>query len=597
MEVNKNSVKKLFDQNISYRVPPFQRPYSWECEKQWKPLWNDVRKLAESHAEGKAKSHFMGAIVLQALPLVTGEVIKSSIIDGQQRLVTIQLLLRAAEIGFRALSDGNRAERIKGMIGNEKYYAGGDQDNLLKVRQSSPRERAAFRQIMQSETADGWEQTGLHKAFLYFKKEVSQWMQETPLDWDARAQGLEAALSDHLNFVSVDLDDGEEPYTIFSTLNERGVILGASDLIKNILMYQAGVGECDEKAERVWGLFEQDDWWRSKTGENNLKRSQSDRFFDHWLTVRNDGETRRPERLPHEFNSYIESCKDKDRNLEDFVQTLHHGADTYLQIQKSESQDATVNAALERMHALNIGAPMAFMLWLFMQEAPSQEQQKGAVKIIDSYIVRRKLLGYPANKLPDIFSGLIKKVSHNPDHDVERIVVEHLSAQTDSYGWPTDENITTKLTQEPMSKQNKVQRSILLGLEACLRSDKAEPLGPTDEYTVEHLMPKKWSEEAWPLTANNGRKSNEDLRHLRNVRERKIEFIGNLTLVTRKLNSTTGNKRWSEKEKELANHSSLFLNRDLLRSSPKAWDEAAIDARSLVVADLVLKTWPLPAGI
>ncbi|MXZ26101.1 MAG: HNH endonuclease, partial [Caldilineaceae bacterium SB0665_bin_21] len=116
-------------------------------------------------------------------------------------------------------------------------------------------------------------------------------------------------------------------------------------------------------------------------------------------------------------------------------------------------------------------------------------------------------------------------------------------------------------------------------------------------YTVEHLMPRKWSEEEWPLTTNNGQQSDDELRHLRDVRERKIEFIGNLTLATRKLNSTTGNKPWSEKKKELANHSSLFLNRDLLQSSPKAWDEAAIDARSQVVADLVLKTWPLPAGI
>ncbi|MYB76002.1 MAG: DUF262 domain-containing protein [Chloroflexi bacterium] len=597
MDVNKYSVKQLFDLNISYRVPPFQRPYSWGLERQWEPLWDDVQKLATQHWEGRAKPHFMGAIVLQPLPSATGEVKKCSIIDGQQRLVTIQLLLRAAEIGFRALSDEHRAERIKGMTGNGEHHAGKDPDNLLKVRQSSPRERAAFRQIMQSETADGWKQTGLHKAFLYFKEEVSKWMQEAPLDWDARAEGLEAALSDHLHFVSVDLDDGEEPYTIFSTLNERGVTLEASDLIKNMLMYQADVGECEEKAEHIWGLFEKDDWWRSKTGENNLKRSQSDRFFDHWLTVKKNGEPRRPERLPHDFNSYIEICKDKGPNMEDLIQDLQHGAGTYLQIQKSKSQDATVNAALERMHALNIGAPMAFMLWLFMQKVPSQEQREGAVRVIESYIVRRKLLGQPANKLPDIFSSLIAKASRNPTHNVERIVVEHLSDQTGSYGWPTDKVLAAKLTQEPMSKQNKVRRSILLGLEACLRSDKVEPLGSTDEYTVEHLMPRKWSEEEWPLTTDNGQQSDEELRHLRDVRERKIEFIGNLTLATRKLNSTTGNKPWSEKKKELANHSSLFLNRDLLQSSPKAWDEAAIDARSQVVADLVLKTWPLPAGI
>ncbi len=93
-----------------FLVPIYQRPYVWEREKQWEPLWDDVEatavRLAEArvagHSKGleapladkKAAPHFLGAVVLERSPTMTGDVETRMIVDGQQRMTTIQLLLR-----------------------------------------------------------------------------------------------------------------------------------------------------------------------------------------------------------------------------------------------------------------------------------------------------------------------------------------------------------------------------------------------------------------------------------------------------------------------------------------------------------------------
>src|SRR5262245_27156942 len=96
MDTGTLSVKKIFEQERRHVVPLFQRPYVWEKEKQWEPLWDDIRSLAEKLLAGKqTRPHFLGAIVFDQMPKPTGHVETRQVIDGQQRLTTIQILLEA----------------------------------------------------------------------------------------------------------------------------------------------------------------------------------------------------------------------------------------------------------------------------------------------------------------------------------------------------------------------------------------------------------------------------------------------------------------------------------------------------------------------
>ena len=90
------TLDSLVNTEISYRIPVFQRPYAWGKTKQWQPLWDDARRIAEkllgSDDNEAPPPHFMGALVLQLQSAESGEVVKRIVVDGQQRLTTLQLL-------------------------------------------------------------------------------------------------------------------------------------------------------------------------------------------------------------------------------------------------------------------------------------------------------------------------------------------------------------------------------------------------------------------------------------------------------------------------------------------------------------------------
>jgi hypothetical protein len=85
----------IFEKKMRLEVPLFQRQYVWNREQQWEPLWEDlVRKFTE-HLSGRtdAPVHFLGAMVLDQKQTPTGHVEKRQVIDGQQRLTTLQIFL------------------------------------------------------------------------------------------------------------------------------------------------------------------------------------------------------------------------------------------------------------------------------------------------------------------------------------------------------------------------------------------------------------------------------------------------------------------------------------------------------------------------
>ena len=102
--------KDLFQKDVRYTIPPFQRPYVWSQDDQWEPLWEDVRNVAENYLEALERSgndaveaeqqtspHFLGAVVLKQVPVATKDIGQREVIDGQQRVTTLQLLLDAIQ--------------------------------------------------------------------------------------------------------------------------------------------------------------------------------------------------------------------------------------------------------------------------------------------------------------------------------------------------------------------------------------------------------------------------------------------------------------------------------------------------------------------
>lgn len=101
MQPNYIEISKLFSNDERFTVPLFQRPYVWSKSDQWEPLWEDVLgvldRLETRKDDSRVPSHFLGTIVLEQKPHSTGNLTRREVIDGQQRLTTIQIMLKAAE--------------------------------------------------------------------------------------------------------------------------------------------------------------------------------------------------------------------------------------------------------------------------------------------------------------------------------------------------------------------------------------------------------------------------------------------------------------------------------------------------------------------
>src|SRR4051794_20913485 len=130
-------------------VPLFQRPYVWNEENQWEPLWNDVVRVADRVLKrplDKHHPHFLGAVVLQQMQKQTGQMQERTIIDGQQRLTTLQLLLDALHGELMAVQALQPAMRIEPLVLNADPFCSKPEDRF-KVWPTN-RDRPAFNAIM-----------------------------------------------------------------------------------------------------------------------------------------------------------------------------------------------------------------------------------------------------------------------------------------------------------------------------------------------------------------------------------------------------------------------------------------------------------------
>src|SRR6185503_19388680 len=121
METQVRTPQMVFMQPQRLIVPLFQRPYVWNRETQWEPLWNDLMRVANrqlANAQQKHTPHFLGAVVLQQAPRQTGLMQERTIIDGQQRLTTLQLLLDALHAEILSLEAHPPALRIEQLVTN-----------------------------------------------------------------------------------------------------------------------------------------------------------------------------------------------------------------------------------------------------------------------------------------------------------------------------------------------------------------------------------------------------------------------------------------------------------------------------------------------
>ena len=591
MEANVVNLDNLFAGQISYRIPQFQRPYAWKLETQWAPLWEDVRQVAERHLNSEAaergRPHFMGAIVLQQQSHRVGEVSKRLVIDGQQRLTTLQLLLRATQHAFQSQDDISRSDRIRELTVNKDSHFGDDPDNETKIRQSNQNDKDAFQEAIRAPMFVSSSERLITKAYKFFRDTVGSWLDEDPVNRQARSDALEQTLTSLLQIAAIELDQHEKPHIIFETLNARGEPLTQSDLVKNTVMYEAGVTDDRYKAERLWGMFETD-FWRSGSGEGRLDRIHLDRFLNYWMVTKTYKQIVH-DRVASEFRNYVANQNNLPNgdSIDEIAADIRKSGQIYHRIETDALPGHEL--FLRRVKIMEQGTIIPILLWLFTSDVPEPQVAK-SIEVLESYLVRRMLCAPSSNLNQTAISALARMAEEGPESAGDALDGFLSSRTVSNRIWPSDYLVQQSLTTEPMRGSVLRRKMVLEAIEIHMRGTMGESLNLDDRLTLEHVMPQKWHS-TWPVLAAPAVKS-----EIEDERERRVKFIGNLTLTTGRLNAKLSNAPWIEKQKEIRRHSTLMLNKDILDGPHHDWNEESIEARSKQLAKIVTKIWRAPSS-
>jgi len=578
-------------------VPPFQRPYVWEKEEQWGPLWQDVRRMADLRLEPSSANvqHFLGAIVVQAQEPILGDLPASSIIDGQQRLTTLQLLMDAAAAALEAVGEDALAAQLDRLTHNEGIYVPGD-NTRLKLRHRN-KDRAAFDEVMDAEAPVDHETlrhaaSRVVRAHIYFTAAVTEWLDSDTEGAPGRAQTLTGVLTRGLQLVAINLTANENSQEIFETLNARGTPLTAADLIRNFVFQRLAAEGADTRAHLDDWPFETE-FWEKEVSIGRYAMQRSSLFFNQWLGAR-VGEEVSPRATFTRFKQYVElTGLESGRTVADLLPVIRKQAETYEAWTRAaddgDRQLDRVQLAVYRMKASESELLKPLLIWLHEpgREVPADVIGR-VIAAAESWLVRRQLLRMSVSDMGRIVADMIRAYENTPATDLAQSVEGHLSRLnvTSTY-WPGDEEIRDSLRTEPVFRRFKKARlrMLLEAIEDCYRSGTNQPQVPRRGYPIEHVLPQKWASK-WPVSDAEAEE----------FRAEHVHRLGNLTLLTTSLNSKVSNGPWASKREALRAHDTLLLNSRLLSRVDGIWDEAAIDSRTEAMIDVLLATWTVPKG-
>jgi uncharacterized protein with ParB-like and HNH nuclease domain len=147
MKADKLTVEKVFNHPERLEAPLFQRPYVWKEDTNWGPLWESIKSVADRRLQKKdGHPHFLGAVVLDQLKTPTGNSQRRQIIDGQQRLTTLQLALAAVRDLAKQGKQDKYAEAFRQLTDNYVPLSN-DPNDVFKVWPTNA-DRQIFRQVM-----------------------------------------------------------------------------------------------------------------------------------------------------------------------------------------------------------------------------------------------------------------------------------------------------------------------------------------------------------------------------------------------------------------------------------------------------------------
>lgn len=548
--------------NIQFVIPVYQRNYDWttsEC----KQLANDILAV-ENQNRG---THFIGSIVfIHEGTYSTSEVKELVIIDGQQRLTTINIMYVALYRFAKESGLDKEADMLYNMFLVNQYVE--NESSKLKLKQTD-NNSLAFKAIMNSTENQCQSYSNVIENYSFFREIIKLDNFQTLLN------GLK-----RLIFVEISLERGkDDPQRIFESLNSTGLELSQSDLIRNFILMDLEPKEQNRIFEHIWNPIEENARDLSK------QKSLVSDYIRDYLTLKS-------KKIPNKSKVYLEFKKlYVNKSDTDFSQELENIKTLSLHYKKLINPktvlDPKLRRELEYISRLEINVSYPFLLQVF-EDAENglidNETLLKVLKLIQAYTWRRFVVGLPTNALNKIFMALYSEIDQEDYYDSLALA---LIRKRGSSKFPTNQDLKTALKDRDLYNIKSKNRSYMF--ELLENHNNREYVDTSNEkITIEHIFPQNPNED-WSASL-----SPEDFTMFK---DNFLNTIGNLTLSGN--NGALSNKSFEAKKEMNTNDgeqgykfSRLWLN-DYLKGIER-WSINEFTGRFNIIYDRFLNIWQYP---
>ena len=246
LNVDQKSIAELLlDKKADFLIPDYQRPYAW-TEDQCQTLWDDIFLFAFPDSDFEAfndnEEYFLGSIVTYK-----NENRKSEVIDGQQRLTTIMLILRAFYDKFSDMQDTNSVQtrnNIEKCIWKTDTFGTADKTSLkIDSEVATDNDKEEFLELLRTGVVKDASNSQYVTNYRFFQNKIDEFLQKTPSYFPY----LPARILGNCILLPIEAESQDTALRIFSTLNDRGLPLSDADIFKaQFYKYYGGLGRKDE---------------------------------------------------------------------------------------------------------------------------------------------------------------------------------------------------------------------------------------------------------------------------------------------------------------------------------------------------------------
>lgn len=550
-----NTFRQLMGNGLLYRVPPFQRDYSWSADE-WDDLWQDIFALPGGKEES---AHYMGYLVLQS-----SDNKNFDIIDGQQRITTLSLLALAAISHLTDLVDDDtekkRAEQLRSsyigyldpvtLIPQSKLTLNRHNDRFYQ-NYLVPLERLPQRGLNASEHL-------LRKAFLWFKDRLKT-------DIGTKGENLAKFIDqivDLVFFTVITVTDELNAFKVFETLNARGVRLSATDLLKNYL-FSVVSNEGAHNTE----LKKLEERWEDIVG---LLGSES---FPEFLRIFWNSRNKLV-RKTHLFKTIRRAISTK-KSAFDLIRNLDENARIYAALRNplESGWDKEEGGYLKQLQMFNVRQPLALLMAAF--DHFGNEDRNGFKSVLRAITIisfrYNVICSMPSNEQERVYNDIAQRLAENKLSSAKEIVSSLMTT------YPEDKSFKAAFAEKELRTTNnrnkKVVRYILFEIERHISNQHFD----FDDagYSIEHILPEN-PEDGW---------ENFDGRQ----HDKYVYRLGNMTLLNTTDNRDLGNAPYHEKRSVYAK--SGFSVTGKINDKYDEWTADKIQSRQGWMAKQAASIW------